>query len=292
MDILSFLNEFPQIALIFLIIVFLFIGSFLNVVIYRLPRMLDQSWGEECRLYLGLKPHSPHEKKEKFNLCWPASHCTQCKKTIKPWHNIPVISYLLLQGKCAYCRANISMRYPLVEILTCMMSLYVMWRFGYSLQALGALFFTWIIIALIFIDIDFHILPDQLTLLLMWIGLFASIFGVFCHSTDSIIGAMVGYLSFALVQGIFGLVTGKTGLGQGDYKFLAGLGAVLGWQLLPFIILFASFTGIVVVLVEMTIKRQFKSVPFPFGPYLAIAGWIALLFGHEITRYYFNVLNY
>jgi leader peptidase (prepilin peptidase)/N-methyltransferase len=265
----------------------LFIGSFLNVVIYRLPLMMEQNWSEECRIYLGLKPHTDIEK---FNLTLPFSHCPQCKKTIRPWHNIPIVSYLWLRGKCSYCRSEISMRYPLVEALTCLASVYVAWRFGVSWQALAALTFTWILICLTFIDIDYHLLPDHLTLLLLWLGLFCSLFGLFTDSHSAIIGAIAGYVIFASLQTIFGWVTGKVGMGQGDYKFLAALGAFTGWELLPLIILLASISGILFTVIHMLIKHEFKSLPLPFGPYLAIAGWVAMLWGREILQYYVHNL--
>lgn len=287
MDIMQFFASNPDIFLIFVAILSLFIGSFLNVVIYRLPRMMEQSWSEECRIYLGLKPHTDIEK---LNLYLPFSHCPHCKKTIRPWHNIPILSYLWLRGKCAYCNAHISIRYPLVETLTCIASVYVAWKFGFTWQTLAALLFTWIGICLTFIDLDYHLLPDQLTLTLLWLGLFFSLFNIFTSSHDAIIGALAGYLIFAATQWIFGWVTGKTGMGQGDYKFLAALGACLGWEMLPVIILLASISGIIFSLTHMAIKRHFKSVPLPFGPYLAVAGWVALLWGKEIMYYYLVII--
>lgn len=288
MDIWQFFSTHPSIFLTSIAILSLFVGSFLNVVIYRLPHMMEQFWSEECRLYLGLKPHS---QVEKFNLWLPFSHCPRCKKIIRPWHNIPFFSYFWLKGKCAYCRAAISIRYPIVEALTCSVSLYVTWRFGFSLQTLGALLFTWVGICLIFIDLDYHLLPDQLTLLLLWLGLFLSLFNVFVSSHDAILGAIIGYLIFAVTQWIFGRLTGKTGMGQGDFKFLAALGAFLGWQMLPLVILLASISGLIFSFTHMAIKRDFKSRPLPFGPYLAVAGWIALLWGPEIMQYYLQVTN-
>lgn len=272
----------------FLIIVAAFsllIGSFLNVVIYRLPHILQDHWNQECREYLGLNPL--HTEEKPLGLHLPFSHCTHCKKTLKPWHNIPILSYLVLRGKCAYCHAKISFRYPLVEFLCCISSVYLVWHFGMTWQSVGGLIFTWIIIALTFIDLDHHLLPDQLTLLLLWVGLFLSIFSIFTNSQDAIIGAIGGYLIFAITQWGFKLVTGKTGMGQGDFKFLAALGAFLGWQMLPLIILLASICGIIFGLTHMVIKRQYKSIPLPFGPYLAMAGWIALIWGSDIMRIYF-----
>ncbi|OGT61382.1 MAG: methyltransferase [Gammaproteobacteria bacterium RIFCSPHIGHO2_12_FULL_43_28] len=286
MDTITFFRENPDIFVIVTGTLSLFVGSFLNVVIYRLPRMMEINWSEECRLYLGLKPHSPVEK---LNLHLPFSHCPECKKTIRPWHNIPLLSYLWLKGKCAYCKAPISMRYPFVEVLTSIASLYVAAHFGFSSQTVAALLFTWIAIALVFIDLDHQLLPDQLTLLLLWLGLFFSLFNVFVDSKDAIIGAIVGYLIFDIIQRVFEWATGKTGMGQGDVKYLAGLGAYLGWQLLPLIILLSSIAGIIFALSHMLIKRHFKSVPLPFGPYLAVAGWVTLLWGNEIMQYYLQI---
>lgn len=286
MEIITFLNSNQDIFLLIVAGFALLIGSFLNVVIYRLPHMIHDAWSQECREYLGLKT-SP-EDLGKLHLHLPYSHCPHCKKTLKPWHNIPVISYLVLQGKCAYCRAKISMRYPFVELLTCLASVYVAWRFGVSLETVAGLIFTWIAIALVFIDLDHHLLPDHLTLLLLWVGLLFSIFAVFTNSHDAIIGAIAGYLIFAIVQWLFKFATGKIGMGQGDFKFLAALGAFLGWQQLPIIILLASFSGLIFGLTHMTFKKQFKSVPLPFGPYLAIAGWISLIWGPSILNIYIH----
>jgi leader peptidase (prepilin peptidase) / N-methyltransferase len=289
MEIINFLSANPNLYLMLVAILALLAGSFLNVVIYRIPRMIEQDWSHECREYLGLKPNAMEPKA--LNLYLPFSHCPSCKKTLKPWHNIPLVSYLVLRGKCAYCKARISIRYPLVEVLTCMASVYVAWHFGISLQTLGALLFTWIIIALTFIDLDFHLLPDNLTFLLLGIGLFLSLFSVFCNSHDAILGAIAGYLIFACIQWIFKLVTGKIGMGQGDYKFLAALGAFLGWQMLPIIILLASISGLIFGLTYLAIKHNFKSIPLPFGPYLAIAGWISLVEGPGLLHLYLKLIQ-
>lgn len=264
----------------------LFIGSFLNVVIYRLPRMMQNAWHEECRQYLKLKPDS--HAAPPFSLALPFSHCPTCKKTLKPWHNLPLLSYLFLRGKCAYCKTLISLRYPLVEALTLFCSLYVAWHFGLSWQTFAGLLFSWILISLTFIDLDFFLLPDQLTLLLLWLGLFFSLFPLFCTSQDAILGGIAGYLIFAFVELAFKKITGKTGMGQGDFKLLAALGAFLGWQQLPMIILTASFVGAFLGIVHLINKHQFKSIPLPFGPYLAAAGWLSLLWGNEILSVYWH----
>lgn len=284
MDTIKFIAEHPEVFLFLIAALGLIIGSFLNVVIYRLPLMMKNEWSQECREYLGLK--AQQSDIEKISLYLPFSHCTQCKTPLKPWHNIPVISYLVLRGKCAFCHARISMRYPFVELLCCIASVYVAWRFGISWQTAGGLLFTWIVISLTFIDLDYHLLPDHLTLLLVWIGLFLSMYSVFANSHDAIIGAISGYMIFAIVQGLFKLATGKTGMGQGDYKFLAGLGAFLGWQQLPVIILLASVIGLLFGAVQLAVRHQFKSVPIPFGPYLAFAGWISLMWGPQILNTY------
>ena len=266
----------------------LFVGSFLNVVIYRLPKMMAHEWGEECRLYLGLKPH---EETETLNLCWPNSHCPNCKQAIKPWHNIPVISYFLLNGRCRACHSHISLRYPFIEIFTAALSVYIAYHFGFTLQTLGGLIFTWIGIALVFIDLDHHLLPDQLTLSLLWVGLLLSLYNVFCDPKTAILGAIAGYSIFALTQAVFGWMTGKTGMGQGDYKYLAAIGAYLGWPVLPFVIILASLSGILFAVIQMVIKQEFKSTPLPFGPYLALAGWITMVFGPEIMQNYLSVFS-
>lgn len=287
-DLVNFFLGHPSYFLFCITFISLLVGSFLNVVIYRLPRILQNTWHEECRLYLGLKPHTDSDH---LSLSLPFSHCPQCKKTLKPWHNVPLLSFLLMQGKCAYCHGSISLRYPIVELLTAITSFYIAWNFDFTYQALAALLFTWILIALTFIDIDCYLLPDQLTLLLLWVGLFFSMFSVFSSSQEAIIGAISGYIIFAFIEWAFKLATGKIGMGQGDFKLLAALGAFLGWQQLPVIILLASFIGVIFGITHMLIKKQLKSVPLPFGPYLAIAGWISLVWGKDILATYWQLAN-
>lgn len=282
MEVLQLLSGRPDLFLLLLAAFSLLVGSFLNVVIHRLPQLMKHTWNQECRAYLGLKPLSPEPRR--LGLWMPFSHCPHCKNTLKPWHNIPVVSYIVLRGRCAFCHARISARYPLVELLTCVASVYIAQHFGLTLQTVFALLFVWISIALIFIDLDHHLLPDHLTLLLLWIGLFASIFHLFTDPESAIMGAIIGYLIFLGIQTLFHLATGKIGMGQGDYKYLAALGAFLGWQQLPALILLASVTGLIFGLVQMAIRQQFKSVPLPFGPWLAIAGWICLLHGQGVLR--------
>ena len=289
METIHIIMQHTRLFLLAIAALTLIIGSFLNVVIWRLPLIMKNAWNRECREYLGLK--ATHHVQEKFDLWMPFSHCTTCQHSLKPWHNIPIISFLVLRGRCAFCHAKISFRYPLVELLCCITSVYVAMRFGASTQTLIGLIFTWIAIALTFIDLDHHLLPDTLTLLLVWIGLLASLFNIFVSSHDAIIGAAMGYLIFACVQFLFHLLTGKDGMGQGDYKFLAGLGALFGWQQLPIIILLASVIGLIFGLVQLAVKHQFKSVPLPFGPYLAIAGWISLIRGPAILHMLSRLMN-
>jgi leader peptidase (prepilin peptidase)/N-methyltransferase len=289
MDIIRFFADNPNLFIVLIAVVSLLVGSFLNVVIYRLPRMIENEWSQECREYLGLKPGLAEHKP--INLYMPFSHCPECKETLKPWHNIPVISYLVLKGKCAYCHARISMRYPFVEALCCLASVYVALRFGFTWQTMGALLFTWTLIALTFIDLDYHLLPDQITFFLLGLGLYYSLFSLFCTMQDAIIGLLVGYLVFDITQWLFKLVTGKVGMGQGDFKFLAALGAFLGWQMLPIIILLASVSGMIIGISYMIIKHQYKSIPLPFGPYLALAGWVSLMWGNDILNLYLHALR-
>lgn len=280
----DFFKLHSDIYLIFVAALSLLVGSFLNVLIYRLPKIMRNEWNEECRSYLGLK--APSIPTERLNLFLPFSHCIGCKQSLMPWHNIPLISYLILKGKCSYCETGISLRYPLVELLCCLASVYVAWRFNMSWSTCGGLIFTWILLGLTFIDLDWQILPDDLTYLLLWIGLFLSIFNIFVSSHEAIIGAIAGYLIFAIISFLFKALTGKVGMGQGDFKLLAALGAYLGWMQLPIIILLASFIGMMFGLIPMLINRQFRSVPIPFGPSLAIAGWISMMWGSEIIHWY------
>lgn len=276
-----------MIYLIWVAILSLFIGSFLNVVIYRLPIMLDKETRAACREYLALSEESDAKR---FNLTWPLSRCNHCHKTIRPWHNIPVISFLFLKGKCAYCKTKIRWRYPLVELLCCILTTYCAFRFGFSWQALSAMVFTWFLICMCFIDIDTQLLPDNLTLPLLWIGLFISLFPIFILPATSIIGAIAGYLVFWVFAYLFRIIAKKEGLGYGDFKLLAALGAWLGWQLLPLIVLFSAFIGIVCAVIWMLVKRQdLRGIPIPFGPFLAIAGWIGMVWGPQIIAWYFRM---
>ena len=277
-------------------LVSLCIGSFLNVVIYRLPLMMQREWQSECRLLLedeltGNKPKQANIN-EPFNLVKPNSTCPKCKTAIKSWQNIPIISWLILKGKCASCSNPISARYPAVELITALLSLIVAYSFGATEQALLYIFVTWILVALTFIDIDHMLLPDQLTLPLVWLALIASVMGYTITPTDAIIGAACGYLSLWSVFWLFKLLTGKEGMGYGDFKLLAVFGALLGWQSLLTIILLSSVVGAIIGIALLSIQGKDKATPIPFGPYLAIAGWITMLWGNQIQGAYFNLIGY
>lgn len=267
-------------------VVGLLVGSFLNVVIYRLPVMMQRSWRKDCLEYLQL---APDHDGEIFNLSVPLSRCPQCAAAIKPWQNIPVVSYLLLGGKCANCKHPISLRYPVIEAFTAIVSIIVAWHFTYTPQAGFALLLTWTLIALSFIDIDSQLLPDSITLPLLWLGLLLSLFGVFTDAHASIIGAIGGYLVLWTVYKLFKLATGKEGMGYGDFKLLAVFGAWLGWQSLPIIIILSSLVGTVIGIGMIVFVKRDHTIPIPFGPYLAVAGWIALLWGESINQLYLNV---
>jgi leader peptidase (prepilin peptidase) / N-methyltransferase len=264
----------------------LLVGSFLNVVIYRLPIMMQQNWRRECTEYLQIEATETAMPEESFNLVLPLSRCPSCKTPIKPHQNIPVISYLFLKGQCANCGSPISSRYPMIEAFTAITSAMVAWHFGYTPQTVFALLLTWSLIALSFIDIDHQLLPDNITLPVLWLGLFLSLFGIFTDSHASIVGVVAGYISLWTVYQLFKLATGKEGMGYGDFKLLALFGAWLGWQYLPVIILLSSLVGAVIGLSQIIVAKRDHNTPIPFGPYLAAAGWLALFWGNELNRFY------
>jgi len=271
----------------------LVIGSFLNVVIYRVPIMLEREWQAQAAEVLATAA-PPAERP--FNLSTPRSACPACKAPIRAWQNIPVLSWLALGGRCAACKARISVRYPLVELATGLLSAWVAWHFGFGAAAGCALLVTWTLIALTGIDIDHQLLPDTLTLPLMWLGLLAAVvvgprYGVSLPVSpkDAIIGASAGYMSLWLVYQIFKLVTGKEGMGYGDFKLFAALGAWLGFKLLPLIILLSAATGAVLGILMIVYKGRDRAAPMPFGPYLAVAGWIAMMFGDSLVSGYLRM---
>jgi leader peptidase (prepilin peptidase)/N-methyltransferase len=259
------------------------VGSFLNVVIYRLPLMMESRWRRDCCDLLEVE----QEKEETpLNLATPNSHCPHCKAAIRPWQNIPVVSYLLLAGKCSNCGVGISPRYPIIELVTGLMSMALAWHFGLSVALLGAALLTWSLVALTMIDVDHQLLPDDITLPLLWLGLLFNLNATYVPLADAVLGAIAGYLVLWSIYWAFKLLTGKEGMGYGDFKLLAALGAWMGWQALPMIILLSSLVGAVCGIALMVIKSRGKEVPIPFGPYLAMAGWIALLWGDPIMAVY------
>lgn len=265
----------------------LVVGSFLNVVIHRLPRMLDREWRSQCRAFLELDERV--EPTPRYNLVVPGSRCPACGHAIRAWENVPVISWLFLGGRCSACRIRISARYPIVELVAGVLGAVVAGHFGPSWACLGALLLTWSLIALTMIDFDHQLLPDDITLPLLWLGLVFSLFAGMTPTTDAVIGAAAGYLSLWGVYWLFKLATGKEGMGYGDFKLLAALGAWLGWQYLPAVILLSAVVGAVVGIALILLKRRGREVPMPFGPYLAAAGWIALVWGEELNQGYLRL---
>lgn len=283
-------NESPWFFYSVATLVSLMVGSFLNVVIYRLPIMMERDWQQEYQQYFNPNEQAP--KQARFDLIKPDSTCPKCQHRIRAWENIPVVSYVLLGGKCSQCKTPISMRYPSVELLTAILSFWVALHFGPSPTALIIILLTWMLVAMTFIDIDKMILPDQLTLPALWIGLLASLNHYLVSPSDAIIGAVLGYLILWSIYWAFKLLTGKEGMGYGDFKLLAALGAFTGWQGLLIIILLSSFVGAIFGIVIMIRQQQGKDLAIPFGPYLAIAGWLTILYKEPITTAYFNwVLN-
>lgn len=265
----------------------LVIGSFLNVVIHRMPIMLMQRWRQDCRELTGHTADPAGE--QPISLATPRSRCPHCGHQITALENIPVLSYLWLRGRCSACRQPISLRYPSVEILTALLTGITAWHFGFGATGLAAIVLTWVLIALTFIDIDHQLLPDVMVLPFLWVGLLLNLFGTFTSLPNAVIGAVAGYLSLWLVFHVFKLVTGKEGMGYGDFKLFALFGAWLGWQSLPLIILLSSFIGAVVGIVLIVFRGRDRAQPMPFGPYLAAAGWVAMLWGHDLIARYLQL---
>ncbi len=302
-EFISLLNQFPW---LFISLSFIFaatIGSFLNVVIHRLPIMMKREWQQECNGYLQTY-HEDIVKQagidrlnkaidsypEKYNLIVPNSACPKCNSAIKPWHNLPIFGWLMLKGKCAACHAPISARYPIVELFTGLLIATLAWHFGPSWQFVFTMLLTFGLVALTGIDLDEMLLPDQLTLPLLWLGLLLNLNHMFTNPTDAIIGAAAGYMSLWSIFWGFKLLTGKEGMGYGDFKLLAVFGAWLGWQMLPLVILLSSLVGAVVGITLIVTKHNQASNPIPFGPYIAAAGWIALIWGQDIVDWYISTL--
>lgn len=280
------LLSLPLPFIIFSAVLGLMVGSFLNVVIYRLPKMMEQDWASQCAELRG----EALPEAEAFDLVRPRSRCPKCGHAISAWENLPVLSFLLLRGRCRGCGTAISLRYPLVEVVTGILSAYVAWHFGPGWQAIGALAFIWALIALTFIDFDTQLLPDSITLPLIWLGLVFNLSATYTPLDQAVIGAMAGYLSLWSVYWLFRFATGKEGMGFGDFKLLSAVGAWLGWKLLPLTILFSSLVGAVVGVALIVLAKHGRNVPMPFGPYLAVAGVIALFWGERITRLYLGLI--
>jgi len=286
-EMLTLAREAPVFFVSFIFLLGLLIGSFLNVVIYRLPIIMEREWRAFCAEF----SEQPTPTTETFNLITPRSRCASCAGPVRAIDNIPLISYALLRGKCHHCKAPISLRYPIVEALTGVISGYIAWRFGVSFATLAALVFCWMLITLTFIDADTQLLPDQITQPLIWLGLLVNLGGVFTDIQTALVGAVAGYLVLWSVYWLFKLVTGKEGMGYGDFKLLAAIGAWLGWQMLPVVILLSSLVGAIVGISLIVFARHARSQPIPFGPYLAGGGVIALLWGQDLTQAYLNWLH-
>jgi leader peptidase (prepilin peptidase)/N-methyltransferase len=278
----------PLTFVIAALLVGLLIGSFLNVVVWRLPKMLDREWREEAREVLGLPGETPLPT---FNLMLPHSQCPHCGHRIRAWENIPLLSYLFLRGRCSNCTAAISKRYPLTELACGLLSAFIAWHFGFGWQACMALILSWGLLTMSLIDAEHQLLPDVLVLPLIWLGLIVNSFGLFVSLHEALWGAVAGYMALWSVFWLFKLITGKDGMGHGDFKLLAMFGAWGGWQILPLTILLSSMVGAVVGVILLRLRNAKTSTPIPFGPFLAIAGWIALLWGGQITDFYWQFVG-
>lgn len=284
---LALLQQSPAFFIASILLLGLIVGSFLNVAIYRLPKIMEREWQSFCAELAEQAPPAT----ETFNLVTPRSRCPSCATPVHAMDNIPLLSYALLRGKCRHCAAPISVRYPIIEALTGLLSAYIAWRFGVSAMTFTALLFCWSLIALTFIDADTQLLPDQITQPLIWLGLLVNLGGVFTSLPSALIGATAGYLSLWSIYWLFKLLTGKEGMGYGDFKLLAAIGAWLGWSMLPVVILLSSLVGAVVGVSLIAFARHARSQPIPFGPYLAGGGLIALFWGQDLTQAYLAWLH-
>lgn len=286
MEIITFFDDHSTAFMASIFLLGLTIGSFLNVVIYRLPLMMERHWQRQCAELLGeLRP----AQEQSLDLCVPRSHCPTCGHPIRARENIPVLSYLLLKGRCNHCGALISPRYPLVEMLAGVLSVAIAWRFGVGWETMMALALSYALIALTFIDFNHQLLPDSIVLPFLWLGLALSLFDIFVDVRASLIGAIAGYLSLWIVYHLFRILTRKEGMGRGDFKLLALLGAWLGWTMLPAIILLSSLVGAVLGTLWLSLSNQHRETPIPFGPYLAAAGWLVLMWGQDINQFYLTI---
>jgi len=299
MALIETLQAYPLIFYGYILIVGLLVGSFLNVVIYRLPIAMEREFLAECRSAMAAQSETgdasasqaaQSDDEKPFNLLVPRSHCPSCKAPIKAWQNIPLLSYLLQKGKCRNCQAPISIRYPIIEAVTAIVSVFVAIQFGVTLECLGALLLSWALIAASVIDYDHYLLPDAITLPFLWLGLMFSFHGVFVPLDTAVIGAMAGYLSLWSVYWLFKLITKKEGMGYGDFKLLAMLGAWMGWKMLPVIVILSSLVGAVFGISLILFAGRDRQKHLPFGPYLAAAGWLCLFWGDDILTFYLATL--
>jgi len=287
-ELMMLMEQLPALVYGLVTLLGVLVGSFLNVVIYRLPIMMAREWKNECAEYF---PETNLQTEQgTFNLVIPRSRCPECNHLIGSSENIPLLSWLIQKGRCKHCACKISKRYPSIELLTGVLSLWVAYVIPFGWPLLFALVFTWVLISLTFIDFDTMLLPDQITLPLLWFGLLININGTFTGLTDAVLGAAFGYLSLWSIYWIFKLLTGKEGMGYGDFKLLAALGAWFGWQALPLIILISSFAGAIIGIAVILASKEKQSRPMPFGPYLAIAGWIYLAYGEPLTQFYYSLV--
>jgi leader peptidase (prepilin peptidase)/N-methyltransferase len=300
MSLIELLGSSPALFVSTCLLLGLAVGSFLNVVVYRLPVMLDRSWRAQCAEACGdaLEATLPAALPQRFNLVVPRSACPACQARISAWQNIPLISFMLLRGRCARCGARISLRYPLIEALSGVLCATVAWKFGFGWPAFAALVLTWFLIALTFIDVDHQLLPDNLTLPLLWLGLLLSLWGTPAASgpipvdlRSSLLGAMAGYVSLWSVYHLFRLLTGKEGMGYGDFKLFAALGAWLGWQMLLPIMLLAAAVGAVVGIAMIILRGRARAAPIAFGPFLAASGWLMLMIGPQLVASYLGLFT-
>lgn len=297
MTVIELLQYNPSVLIIFCTVLGLLVGSFLNVVIYRVPVMLQREWRQQCCEFLELdestvSKEGTAEQHKVFNLVKPDSHCPKCNAPVRAWQNIPIISYLFLRGRCNACKTPISIRYPIIEAVTGLLSALVAWQFGATALTLALLVLTWCLVCLTMIDFDHQLLPDNITIPLLWLGLLVNTLladsGV--SPRDALIGAALGYLSLWGVYWVFKLLTGKEGMGYGDFKLLAALGAWMGWQPLLLIVILSSLVGAVVGIIMLVVLGRDRNIPIPFGPYLAGAGFIALIWGDSFMSTYLSVM--
>jgi leader peptidase (prepilin peptidase)/N-methyltransferase len=287
---IQLLQDSPTLFISFSGLLGLMVGSFLNVVIHRLPKMMEREWRLQCAELSDHNNTNSATPTAKYTIITPRSACPHCGHQISALENIPLLSYLVLHGKCRKCKASISIRYPIVEAISAILSAYAAWHFGFGLTAVAAILFIWALIALTFIDFDTQLLPDDITLPLLWLGIIFNMFGTFTTLSNAVAGAIAGYLVLWCVYWAFKLTTGKEGMGYGDFKLLAAIGAWLGWTVLPLVIMLSSVVGAVVGITLIVVAHHGRNIPIPFGPYLAGGGLIALFWGPQLTQSYLQLL--